>query len=113
SGSRVNAALTSCETRAASWRVERAGIAPARRWEIHRKSVPSAASIKATNAKRPSAIRQYRLFRHGTPNTVARPSGDIGRFISGAPHGENHIGFGGVGLDLLAQSLDQRIDASH
>ena len=51
--SRASAAPTSDATRTASRRGERAGIEPAIRSVIQRKSAPSAASISARNAKSP------------------------------------------------------------
>src|SRR5688500_6760924 len=72
---------------------------------IQRKSAPSAASINARNAKRPSATRQYKLR--------CQRLGDISCLVTGAPDGQDDLGLGGIRLDLLAQSLDERIDAAH
>src|SRR5688500_18731499 len=102
--SRARAAPTSDATRTASRRGERAGMEPAIRSVIQRKSAPSAASINARNANRPRATRQYRLRcqRLG-----------IGSLISRAPHGENDFRLAGIRFHFFAQSLHQRVDAAH
>src|SRR5258707_4742348 len=71
---------------------------------IQRNSAPCAASMSARNAKRPSAMRQYRLwYQRGS---------DICRLVAGAPDGENHRRFRGVVFDLFPDALDQRVDAA-
>src|SRR5687767_3891492 len=97
--SRARAAPTSDATRTASRRGERAGIEPAIRSVIQRKSAPSAASISARNAKSPRATRQYRLRYHRL--------GNIGCLVSGAPDGQDDLRLAGIGFHLLAEPLHQ------
>src|SRR6184192_2160382 len=49
-------------------------------------------------------MRQYRL-------RYQRRSG-IGELVAGSPDGEDVARLGRIGFDLLAQPLDQRVDAS-
>src|SRR5215203_3004089 len=101
----VRAVPRSEATSAARRRGERAGIEPAMRSVIQRKMPPSAASMMARKAMRPSAMRQYRLrYQRGL---------DICRFIACSPHGQNDLRLRGIALDLLAHPLDQRVHAPH
>src|SRR5205809_996461 len=117
-GFAASAVPTSEATRTASRRGDRAGIEPAMRSVVQRKSAASAVSISARNAIRPNAIRQYRLrYQRGPPFSGDAPRGlagsDIGCFVSSTPDGQNRFGIARRPLDLLPQTLDQCIDAAN
>src|SRR6187401_1339386 len=101
----VRAVPRSEATSAASRLGERAGIEPAMRSVIQRKTLPSAASMMARKAMSPNAMRQYRLrYQRGL---------DICRFIACPPHGQDDLRLCRIALDLLAHALDERIHAPH
>src|SRR5215470_765516 len=106
-GSASSAALRSDATRTARRRGEVAGIEPAMRSLVQMKSAPWATSMRARNAMRPTAMRQKRLRYQLTDN--ARPESDIRRLVPCAPYCEDHDRIGRVALDLLSQTLDQRV----
>ena len=85
-----SAPLTSVATSAASRRGGRAGIDPAMRSVIQRKSAPWAASIKAGMRKVPA--RCASKFR-------SHCSLDISRLVAGPPHSQDHVGIGGLRFD--------------
>src|SRR5262245_35400079 len=61
--------------------------------------------MRASNAKSPRAMGEYRLRDH---------SGlDIGGVVAGAPHRQDDIGIRRPALDLLAQALHQRVYAAN
>src|SRR4051812_33399234 len=106
-GSVLRAELRSDATSTASRRGEVAGIEPAMRSLVQMNSAPCATSIRARNATRPTAMRQYRL-RYQVGRML-----DVGRFVAGAPYREDHRRLRRALLDLLAEPLDEGVDAAH
>src|SRR5689334_22872021 len=107
-GLAASAVPTSDATRTASRRGERAGIEPAIRSLVQRKSAASAVSISARNAISPRAMRQYRLrYQRSSPRgdgcggAGGRSGSGIGGFIAGAPDRQNGFGLAGNLLDFL------------
>src|SRR5262245_18667077 len=78
--------------------------APTKRSVSHRYIRPCASSRIASSAKKPNAMRQYRLRYH--------TGSDIAELVAGAPHRQDEARLRRVGLDLPPHPLDERVHAA-
>src|SRR5688572_18625135 len=95
----VSAAMATASS-AADRLGNRSGIRPV----IQRNTTPCIARRVASKVTNPNAILKYRLrYQMGS---------DIGELVPRAPDGEDQLRIPRVGFDLLANPLDERVDAA-